>query len=49
MSSTSLFVAEFMLTAFVILGFCAHQLWSLNKLSRERAARKKPDETPPGA
>lgn len=47
MSSTSLFVAEFVLTAVVVLGFCAHQLWSLNKLAR--AARKKPDETPPGA
>ncbi|WP_296577122.1 hypothetical protein [Phreatobacter sp.] len=49
MSSTSLFVAEFMLTAVVILGFCAHQLWSLNKLSRERASKKKPDEPPSGA
>ncbi|MBY0362954.1 MAG: hypothetical protein K2X45_13705 [Phreatobacter sp.] len=47
MSSNALFVAEFMLTAFVILGFCAHQLWSLNKLARERAARKKPEEPPP--
>lgn len=47
MSSTSLFVAEFVLTATIILGFCAHQLWSLRKLSRDREAKKQADETPP--
>jgi hypothetical protein len=47
MSSTSLFVAEFVLTAVLVLGFCAHQIRSLNRLSRDRAARKKAEDRPP--
>ncbi|WP_439574776.1 hypothetical protein [Phreatobacter sp.] len=39
MSSTSLFVAEFALTALVVLGFCAHQLRQLRRLERERKAK----------
>lgn len=46
MSSTWLFVAEFVLTAVLVLGFCAHQIRSLNRLARERAARKKADDAP---
>ena len=49
MSSTSLFVAEFVLTAVLVLGFCAFQLRSLNRLARERAARKKAEDRPPEA
>lgn len=44
MSSTSLFVAEFLFTALVVLGFCAHQLWQLRKLERERKTRNRPPE-----
>lgn len=40
MSSTSLFVAEFVLTAVIVLGFCAHQLWSLKRLKAKRDTRK---------
>lgn len=45
MSSTSLFIAEFLLTAVVVLGFAAHQLWQLRKLSRERKAHDRPPDT----
>jgi hypothetical protein len=45
MSSTSLFVAEFLLTAVVVLGFAAHQLWQLRKLDRERKARDRAPDT----
>lgn len=44
MSSTSLFIAEFVLTALVVLGFAAHQLWQLRKLARERKARDSPPD-----
>lgn len=47
MSSTSLFVAEFLLTALVVLGFCAHQLWQLRRLDRERKARDRPPDRDP--
>jgi hypothetical protein len=42
MSSTALFIAEFLLTALVVLGFAAHQLWQLRKLARDRKARDRP-------
>jgi len=35
-SSDWLFAAEFVLTIVVVLGFAAHQLWSLRKLKDER-------------
>lgn len=41
MSSTSLFVAEFVLSAGLVLGFAAHQLWSLKKLREERERKKR--------
>ncbi len=41
MSSTSLFVAEFVLGAVVVLGFAAHQLWSLKKLRQERERKQR--------
>lgn len=45
MSSTALFIAEFLLTALVVLGFAAHQLWQLRKLARDRKGREPPPDT----